>query len=179
MVRGSLPLARVAQSDSLSFGRAHDSGFPNSRTFLRLLDCCWSIVCLQPQQMMHPSISIVLHSPAAEFLIALALPAMVYFFFSFYGGQRAAIRSKPKTAKDIANLIDRFLNSTISYPQEWSDFVECRHPDSMVDSYRKRCGLRDPLVNSTSHKTPKPYQNSKVRLTTCGSFQPPVRFLDF
>jgi hypothetical protein len=63
----------------------------------------------------HPSIRMVLESPpgpAPGFLIALALPAMAYFFFVFYGGQRAAIRSRPKTANDIANLIDRFLKGT-------------------------------------------------------------------
>jgi hypothetical protein len=36
---------------------------------------------------MHPSISMVLESPAPGFLVALALPAMAYFFFVFYGGQ--------------------------------------------------------------------------------------------
>jgi len=110
------------------------------------------------------------HGPAAEFLIARALPAMVYFFFVFHGGQRAAISSKPKTAKDIANLIDRFLNGTISYLQEWTGFVECRHPDSMLDSYGESCGLRNLLVNSAGHKTPRPYQNSRIWLTTCGGF---------
>ena len=29
----------------------------------------------------------VLESPAPGFLVALALPAMAYFFFVFYGGQ--------------------------------------------------------------------------------------------
>jgi len=29
-------------------------------------------------------------------LLALVVPAMVYFFFLFYGGQRAAFRRKPK-----------------------------------------------------------------------------------
>jgi hypothetical protein len=46
-----------------------------------------------------------LAGPAAEFVFAIALPAMVHLFFEFNGGQRAAIRSKPKTANDIANLI--------------------------------------------------------------------------
>jgi hypothetical protein len=112
----------------------------------------------------------VLHGPAAEFLIARALPAMVYFFFVFYGGQRAAIRSKPKTAKGHCESYRPFPEWHNLYLQEWSDFVECRHPDSMLDSYRKWCGLRDLLVNSTGHKTPKAYQNSRVWLTTLGGF---------
>jgi endogenous inhibitor of DNA gyrase (YacG/DUF329 family) len=32
--------------------------------------------------------------PLAKILLALALPAMVYFFFVFYGGQRAAYESR-------------------------------------------------------------------------------------
>lgn len=32
--------------------------------------------------------------PAAKFLLALAVPAIVYFFFVFYGGQRAAFRRR-------------------------------------------------------------------------------------
>jgi hypothetical protein len=85
--------------------------------------------------------------PIGKFLLAIAVPAMVYFFFVFYGGQRAAIKHKAKTAKDIADLIERFLNGTSLYPQEWNDFVESRHTDSMLDSYRKRCEELDPVIN--------------------------------
>lgn len=85
--------------------------------------------------------------PLGRFLLALAVPAMVYFFFVFYGGQRAAIKHRRKTAADIANLIERFLNGTSLYPQEWNDFVESRQADGMLDSYRKRCETLDPVVN--------------------------------
>ena len=95
------------------------------------------------------------HGPAAKFAFALILPAMVYFFFVFYGGQEAAHRSKWKTAGEIADLIERFLNGTSFYPQEWNDFVECNHPDKMLDSYRKRCSLLDPRVNSAEPQDPK------------------------
>jgi hypothetical protein len=86
---------------------------PLTARFCFPLDCWLEYSASISHQMMHPSISMVLHGPAAEFLIARALPAMVYFFFVFYGGQRAAVRSKPKTAKGHSNLIDRFLNGTI------------------------------------------------------------------
>jgi hypothetical protein len=79
------------------------------------------------------------YGPIGKFLLALAVPAMVYFFFVFYGGQEAAHRRKPKTPEEIADLIERFLNGTSLYPQEWNDFVECSHPDKMLDSFRKRC----------------------------------------
>jgi hypothetical protein len=62
--------------------------------------------------------------PMAKFLLALAVPAMVYFFFVFYGGQREAFKRKAKTAAEIADLIERFLNGASLYPQEWNDFVE-------------------------------------------------------
>lgn len=80
---------------------------------------------------------------------------VVYFFFVFYGGQKAAHRRTPKTADEIADLIERFLNGTSLYPQEWSDFVECSHPIEMLDSYRKRCDLLDPRVNCPDPQDPK------------------------
>jgi hypothetical protein len=95
------------------------------------------------------------HGPIVRFLFALVLPAMVYFFFVFYGGQREAFRRKPKTANEIADLIDRLLSGASLYPQEWNDFVERRHPDKMLDSYRERCDLLDPLVNCPNPQDPK------------------------
>ena len=94
-------------------------------------------------------------------LLALAVPAMVYFFFLFYGGQRAAFRRKPKTANESADLIDSFLNGTSLYPQEWNDFVDCEHPDKMLDAYRKRCDLLDPLVNCPDPQDPKALEELK------------------
>jgi hypothetical protein len=35
--------------------------------------------------------------PVAKILLALGLPVMVYFFFVFYGGQRAAYESRSKS----------------------------------------------------------------------------------
>jgi len=48
---------------------------------------------------------------------------------------------------EVAELIERFLENRLTYPQEWNDFVECREPDPIVDSYRRRCYDLDPLVN--------------------------------
>lgn len=50
------------------------------------------------------------HGPGVKFLEALILPAMVYFFFVFYGGQQEAFRSKSKNATEIADIVERFLN---------------------------------------------------------------------
>lgn len=61
---------------------------------------------------------------------------------------------REKTAWEIAGVIQRFLNGTSLYPQEWNDFVECSHPDPMLDSYRKRCYALDPLVNSPMPQDP-------------------------
>lgn len=93
--------------------------------------------------------------PTAEVLWALALPAMVYFFFVFYGGQRAAFRRKPKNAAEIADTVERFLNGRSLYPQEWNDFVECEHPNAHLDSYRKRCHELNSLVNCPDPQDPK------------------------
>ena len=55
--------------------------------------------------------------------------------------------ARTKTAAEIAQIIERFLNGRSLYPQEWNDFVERRHPDRKLDSFRKRCDELDPLVN--------------------------------
>jgi hypothetical protein len=57
-------------------------------------------------------------------------------------------RRRRKTAGEIAGIIERFLNGTSRYPQEWNDFHECGLPDADLDKYRKRCDLLDHLVNS-------------------------------
>jgi len=100
-------------------------------------------------------------SSMAKLLFALVLPAMVYFFFVFYGGQKAAHRRKPKAADEMADLIERFLNGTTLYPEEWTDFVERSHPNKMLDAYRKRCGALDPLVNCPA--TPDPKASEELR----------------
>jgi hypothetical protein len=82
---------------------------------------------------------------------------MVYFFFVFYGGQQAASRRKSKNATEIADVVERFLSGASLYPQEWNDFIESRHPDAHLDSYRKRCYELDPLVNC-----PNPQDNKAL-----------------
>jgi hypothetical protein len=61
---------------------------------------------------------------------------------------------KRKTAADVADLIDRFLNDAGARPQEWNDFVECTEPDPRLEVYRKRCELLGPLVNSPAPLDP-------------------------
>lgn len=62
---------------------------------------------------------------------------------------------KPRTAAEIADIIERFLNQNSLYPQEWNDFVECRERDRRLDSYRKRCDELDSLVNSPAPQDPQ------------------------
>jgi hypothetical protein len=88
------------------------------------------------------------HGPLVKFLGALILTAMVYFFFVFYGGNRRPSGRKSTNATEIAGIVARFPSGTTLYPQEWNDFIECRHPDAHLDSYRQRCYELDPLVNS-------------------------------
>ena len=93
--------------------------------------------------------------PVGRILLVLLLPGMVYFFFVFYGGQRAAFAHKPKTAVEIADLIERFLSGNSLYPLEWNDFVSHRQPDKSLDVYREGCALLDPLVNCPGPQDPK------------------------
>jgi hypothetical protein len=51
------------------------------------------------------------------------------------------------SAANVAQLIERFLDGTSLYPQEWNDFVETPLPSNTAEAYRKRCYELDPLVN--------------------------------
>lgn len=51
------------------------------------------------------------------------------------------------TKAEVADLIDRFLENQLAYPQEWNDFVERTQRDPDVETYRKECYELDPLVN--------------------------------
>lgn len=64
-----------------------------------------------------------------------------------YGVAEGDGMRRKKTAREIADLIERFLTGTSLYPQEWNDFVECSERDRKLDAYRKRCYDLDPLVN--------------------------------
>jgi len=101
-----------------------------------------SVVCNVP-----PDAPISRAGVGAKVLLALAMPIVVYVYFVVHGGQAAAYRNKAKTAAEMAGIIDRFLNRATLYPQEWNDFVECKHPDRTLECYRKRCDELDPLVN--------------------------------
>jgi uncharacterized protein (DUF2062 family) len=50
-------------------------------------------------------------------------------------------------AAHAADLIERFLENRLRYPQEWNDFVASREENATVEPYRKRCERLDPLVN--------------------------------
>jgi hypothetical protein len=56
--------------------------------------------------------------------------------------------------KQVADLIERFLNNRLAYPQEWNDFVECSQEDVQMNRYRKVCYELDPLVNSHEPQDP-------------------------
>ena len=47
----------------------------------------------------------------------------------------------------MADLIERFLQDRLAYPQEWNDFVDTRQRSAEMDGYRKICYEIDPLVN--------------------------------
>jgi hypothetical protein len=52
------------------------------------------------------------------------------------------------TARETADLIERFLNRQQTYPQEWNDFVETHSVEPQLEPLRERCYELDPLVNS-------------------------------
>jgi hypothetical protein len=57
-------------------------------------------------------------------------------------------------ASEVADLIERFLDGTSIYPQEWNDFVEAGRVEPRVEPYRKRCEELDQRVNSPEPSDP-------------------------
>jgi hypothetical protein len=85
-------------------------------------------------------------------MVVIGLPEMVFVFFLF---GLMFNTNRRRTAVEIAGIIERFLNQSSLYPQEWNDFVECSELDSRLDKYRKRCDELDPLVNCPGPQDPK------------------------
>lgn len=77
-------------------------------------------------------------------IVVVGLPELAVVFFLL---RLAFQRTQPRTAEEIAAIIERFLTGNSLYPQEWNDFVECSERDRRLDIYRKRCYELDPLVN--------------------------------
>jgi len=85
-------------------------------------------------------------------IVVVGLPELALVFFLL---GLTFKRKQPRTAEEIAAIIERFLTGNSLYPQEWNDFVECSERDSRLDIYRKRCYELDPLVNSPDPQDPK------------------------
>jgi len=49
--------------------------------------------------------------------------------------------------EQAAQIVERFLDRSSLYPQEWHDFVETPQRNGAVVSLRKSCYQLDPLVN--------------------------------
>ena len=67
---------------------------PRYAHFLAAIGLAVSLWCLVS---MPDDAPINNQGPIAKFLLVLALPAMVYFFFVFHGGQRAAYERRFRT----------------------------------------------------------------------------------
>jgi hypothetical protein len=85
-------------------------------------------------------------------IVVVGLPELALVFFLL---GLTFKRKQPRTAEEIAGIIERFLTGNSLYPQEWNDFVECSERDPRLDVYRKRCYDLDPLVNCPGQQDPK------------------------
>jgi len=47
-------------------------------------------------------------------------------------------RKKPRTAVEMAGMIERYLDGNSFYPQEWNDFVDSTEQNASLEIYRKR-----------------------------------------
>jgi hypothetical protein len=85
-------------------------------------------------------------------ILVIGLPELAVVFFLLRLGFNP---KQPRTANEVADIIERFLCKKSLYRQEWSDFVECSERDSKLDTYRKRCSELDPVVNCPGPQDPK------------------------
>jgi hypothetical protein len=84
-------------------------------------------------------------------IVVVGLPELILVFFLL---GLMFKRKQPRTAEEIAAIIERFLTGNSLYPQEWNDFVGSER-DGQLDMYRKRCHELDPLVNRPGQQDPK------------------------
>jgi hypothetical protein len=69
---------------------------------------------------------------------------------------------RDKSLKEIADLIERYLEDRSEYPQEWNDFVDSSQRNKDSESYRKQCYQLDPLISRP--EGPDPDAIAKLRL---------------
>ena len=53
-----------------------------------------------------------------------------------------------KTLGDLVDLIDRFNDGNIRYPLEWDDFISWENGNPVVEEFRQRIGVGEPLLFS-------------------------------
>jgi hypothetical protein len=56
-------------------------------------------------------------------------------------------KRKRLTVHNVGHIIERFLNNSPRYPQEWNDFVDTAQRSPNSERLRRRCYDLDPLVN--------------------------------
>lgn len=79
---------------------------------------------------------------------------------------------KNMNAREVAELVERFLERRGLYPQEWNDFVDTSQKDKKVDAYRKRFYELDPLVNRPGDPDPQALAEMRSlleELRACGA----------
>ena len=76
---------------------------------------------------------------------------------------------RDKSATEVADIIERFLENRSLYPQEWNDFVESSQRDPSLDTFRKRCDQLDPLVNRPGDADPDAVSELRSIVTTLRS----------
>jgi hypothetical protein len=64
-------------------------------------------------------------------------------------------------AFEVADLIERFLNGTEAYAQEWNDFIEAGRVEQAAEPSRQRCYELDPLVNRPGASDPEAIKELK------------------
>jgi hypothetical protein len=89
----------------------------------------------------------------ASFVVVLDRLVVRDSAMSFWRRFKSSNRSK--TASEVADLVERFLDGRSSYPQEWNDFVDGSQRDKAVEVYRKRCYDLDPRVNRPGDPDPE------------------------
>lgn len=70
---------------------------------------------------------------------------------AFVRNRRVHLRQKPaENARDLVELIDRFLDGPMRYDLEWDDFISWKNSNAHVEEIRDRIGQYEHLLFSKS-----------------------------
>lgn len=71
----------------------------------------------------------------------------------FERSTRTHLRGKPvNSAREVIELVDRFIDDKMNYEMEWDDFISWTHSDPQVELIRNDIGKHESLLFSKNSR---------------------------